>query len=205
MRRPYLPIGLAATAAVGQSVRVSHWWELQPGDPQGFTEWLRSLYRFDAADPGEVEPDNRRWLCGYFNDNGPVEAETVRRAFQARQVGVATKAVDAVRSDLQRTTSERPSLIVELDEWGGVRVAVDGGYSGSPVSHIEPAEVLVEVADDVQDQLQGVVVDGAWRFWPDCRQHNAGLHAEIHDARAVWWCRLGNHELAPIGQLGQSA
>lgn len=186
-------------------MRVAQWWEAQPDDPPGFAEWLRSFFHFDDEDPGEVGAGNRRWLRDYFADSGPVGAEIVSRAFRARQVEVATEAVSAVGADLQRTTSEHPKLAVELDQWRGVRVTVDGGYSGSPIWHIEPAAVLVQVADDIQDQMLGVVVHGAWRYWPECGQHDAGLHAELQEGRAVWRCRLGDHVLALIGQLGQNA
>jgi hypothetical protein len=119
-----------------------------------------------------------------------------------------------VLSDLRRTTSEQCTITVQEDEWGSARVGfwyLDassgnryGGSASSPLWEIDPAKVLAEVADEVQDGLLGVVVDGNWRFWPECRQHNAGLHAEAHDGRAVWWCRLGQHELAQIGRLGEN-
>jgi hypothetical protein len=32
--------------------------------------------------------------------------------------------------------------------------------------------------------------------WPVCGQHHVGLHADVRDDRAVWWCRVGDH-LAP--------
>ena len=159
------------------------------------------MVHFDAADPGEVDVGNRRWLREYFADNGPVESEIVGRAFQARQAEVATAAVTAVLSDLERTTPERPNVVVELDEWGGVRVAVDGGYSGSPLWDIELAEVVVQVADDVQEQWYGPVIDGNFTCWPECRGHDVGLHPEVRGGHAVWWCRLGQHTVAPIGQL----
>jgi len=159
----------------------------------------------DAAEPGEVGARSRRWLRDYFANNGPVDDEIAVRAFQDRQVEAATDAVAAVRADLERTTSEHVTLVVERDEWGGVRVAVDGGYGGSPLWHVDAAAVLAQIADDVQDQLQGVVLDGKWRFWPECGKHNAGPHAEVHDGRAVWWCRLGDHEVALIRQLGDNA
>ena len=177
------------------------WWETQPDDSPGFAEWLRSFFRFDAADPGEVDADNRRWFRDYFADTGPVSSEIVGRGFRTRQAEVVTEAVAAVRSDLERATSEHVNIVVELDEWGGVRVAVDGCYSGSPVSHIERAEVLVEIADDVQELWYGPVINGRFTCWPECRTHNVGLHPEVRDAHAVWWCRLGQHVIAAIGQL----
>jgi hypothetical protein len=195
-------------------VRVTDWWEPHPDDPVGFVEWLRSVNNFDATDPGVVSPGNRRWLRRFFEAEGPTSAEVAHRAFRADQVTVAGEAASAVLSDLRRTTSEQCAAAVEKDEWGSARVGFwytdritgnrYGGFAGSPVWEIERAEVFAEVADEIQDQLLGVVVDGMWRCWPECRQHNAGLHAQALDDRAVWWCRMGEHELAPIGQLGEN-
>jgi hypothetical protein len=108
-------------------------------------------------------------------------------------------------ADLHRTTDERP--VVEVDVWmeSSIRISIDGGFTAPSMWEVDAPEAFAEVADYLQDQLQGVVVDGSWRFWPECRQHNAGLHAEVHDGRAVWRCRIGDHEVAPMGQLGQNA
>lgn len=177
------------------------WWETQPDDPPGFGEWLRLISNYDPHDPGEINAGIRRWFREYFNAEGATSAELAAGALAAHQVAVVADALATVLSDLHRTTAERPAVVVEEDARMGVRIAIDGGYGGNPVWGVEQPAVLAEVAEYIQDQLQGVAIDGNLRIWPDCSQHNVGLHAEVYDGRAVWWCRLGNHELAPIGQL----
>jgi len=180
---------------------VTVWWEQQRDDPPGFAQWFRSLSHFDASDPGEVEAESRAWFVRYFADNGPAAAEGVGDAYRRLQVEVASRAVTAVRADLARATSVPIDLAVEEDEWGGTRLAVNGRRSGEPIWGIDTAKVLVQVADDIQTELADIVIQGRTRFWPECTRHNAGLHAELRDGRAVWWCRGGDHESGEIGHL----
>ena len=192
---------------------VTNWWEPHPEDPAGFVEWLRSIAHYDANDPGLMSRGNRGWLRRFFEAEGPTPAEFAHRAFTTEVMNVAREAATAVVSDIHRTTSEQCNAVVEYDEWGSPRVGFwyadratghqCGGFASSPVWEIERADVFAEVADEIQDTLLGVVVGGNWKFWPECRRHNAGLHAEARGGRAVWWCRRGDHEVAPIGRLGE--
>jgi hypothetical protein len=181
-----------------------------PGSSDGaaFEKWVREIsHNADAPsdDPGLVNDGWMRWLRRFFDERGPVEKEVVTRAAMEHQIAVASEAVRMVLADLHRTTDERP--VVEVDVWmeSSIRISIDGGFTAPSMWEVDAPEAFAEVADYLQDQLLGVVVDGSWRFWPECRQHNAGLHAEVHDGRAVWRCRIGDHEVAPMGQLGQNA
>jgi hypothetical protein len=40
--------------------------------------------------------------------------------------------------------------------------------------------------------------------WPECPQHDAGLHPELVAEGAVWVCRVGGHTVSRIGQLGDA-
>jgi len=54
---------------------------------------------------------------------------------------------------------------------------------------------------NVQEQWYGPVVDGHFTCWPECRKHSVGLHPEVRDGHAVWWCRPGQHAVAAIGRM----
>ena len=59
-------------------------------------------------------------------------------------------------------------------------------------------DVLVAVADDLQNSVMHVL----WgTVWPVCPTHDLGAHTREHDGVAVWWCNsLGGHVIAPMGQ-----
>jgi hypothetical protein len=54
----------------------------------------------------------------------------------------------------------------------------------------------------VADYIQEKVMDNYGPVWPICDTHGYGLHAEVHDDRAEWWCRPGDHRVAEVGGLG---
>jgi len=64
---------------------------------------------------------------------------------------------------------------------------------------VEQPEAFAEVADYFQEQLDQHRLLGS--IWPVCSEHDVGLHAEVHDGQAVWWCRLGDHAVATVGAL----
>jgi hypothetical protein len=63
--------------------------------------------------------------------------------------------------------------------------------------HVTREELLVEVADFMQDQ----VIEDLHSPWPVCRVHDKGGYAQFVDRRPVWFCRFGSHTIAAIGQL----
>jgi hypothetical protein len=106
-----------------------------------------------------------------------------------------------VQRDLDRTFG-RPArievLIGGVFELPVVRVDGNGGHSTEVALDAEREVAIAQVADDVQAELMD---QHATRFWPTCGEHDAGLHAEVHDGEAVWWCRVGGHALAVVGEL----
>ena len=82
----------------------------------------------------------------------------------------------------------------------GIRISIDDGYTAPSMWAVERAEAFAEVADYFQEQLDQ---SGAGA-WPVCERHDLGLHAEVHDGMAVWWCRRFQHAVAPVGSLGDS-
>ena len=180
---------------IGQSERVS-----DPADDSDFERWLQEISQNPGApddDPGEVSPGWRRWLRGLFEREGPVSQEVVQRQAMTHHLSLANQAVTAVQADLHRTTAMRPS--VEVDIWMGnsIRISIDGGCSAPSIWEVDRPEAFAEVADYFQEQLDQ-------ECWPVCQQHDVGLHGEVHDGTAVWWCRLGRHSIARIGELGSA-
>ena len=172
-------------------------------DLPSFEQWLQEIsYNPNAPvdDPGEVSPGWRRWLRRLFEREGPVSKDVVTRAAMAHQVALANEAVTTVLADLHRTTASRP--VVEVDVWmeSSIRISIDGGFTAPSMWEVELPAALAEVADYFQEQLDQDPILGG--IWPVCGKHDVGLHAEVHDGRAVWWCRLGHHAVATIGELG---
>ncbi len=169
-------------------------------DAPTFEQWLHEItFNPDspADDQGEVSGGWRQWLRLFFEREGPVSKDVVNRAAMGHQVALANDAVTAVLADLHRTTAFRP--VVEVDVWmeSSIRISIDGGFTAPSMWEVERPRAFAEVADYVQEQM-----DQEIRCWPECDQHNAGLHPEVHDERSVWWCRVGSHAVAPIGELG---
>lgn len=115
----------------------------------------------------------------------------------ARALDATERAVERVRLDLERTSDLRPEILVDVDG-GRPRVRVDGSYATEVVDPDQPEATASTIADYVQEQLMDEHVRS---FWPTCPSHGSGLHAEVHAARAVWWCRAGRHALGDVGEL----
>ena len=165
-----------------------------------FEGWLHSVtFNPDAPvdDPGEVTDANLRWLRRFFDAQGPVSTDVVNAAFLADQVTLANEAVAAVLNDLDRTSSFRPQVVVDDYEGNGVRIWIDHGYIAPSMWAVDRPEAIAEVAEYFQDQLDQTV-----GCWPQCAEHDARLDAQVHDEAAVWWCRVGGHAVALIGELG---
>ncbi|MGQ0831417.1 MAG: hypothetical protein ACT4OV_07045 [Microthrixaceae bacterium] len=120
----------------------------------------------------------------------------------AELVLAAERALAPVLEDLARTC-EIPASIWVTWEDGYPRVWVSNGdsygYSSAPI-HQDHEMTKAEMADYVQEQLMDIGVE---RFWPTCHEHNRGLHAEVRDGTAVWFCRGGDHTIAALGLLGE--
>jgi hypothetical protein len=166
---------------------------------RGFEDWYQSVTAFDLDeyDWGELAAAERRWFHSFYDAEGAASAEVAQRALLGHRLELTNLAARAVLADLHRTTSLKPDVVV--DEWmdSGIRIAIDESYTAPSVWEIGEPELLAEVADYFQEQL-----DQTLGCWPTCPRHDDGLHAEVRDGRAVWWCRRLEHSVAPIGSLG---
>lgn len=118
-------------------------------------------------------------------------------------IAAAERALAPVLADLERTCEIRASIRV-MSEDGDLRVWVSDegsyGWSSQPIDE-DPEVAKAEMADYVQEQLMDVGVE---HFWPSCTEHNRGLHARLHQGRAMCFCRGGEHTIADVGHLGES-
>ena len=168
-----------------------------------FEEWVRAISHNPtgpANDPGVVSEGWLRWLRRVFDAEGSVSKDVVTRGAVDHQLALANDAANTVLADLHRTTNARP--VVEVDVWmdSSIRISIDGGFTAPSMWEVEHPEALAEVADYFQRQLDQDPIIGS--IWPACADHDVGLHAEVRGREAVWWCRLGEHAVATIGDLG---
>ena len=174
----------------------------ESGDDASFEEWVRAISHNPTApsnDPGVVSEAWRRWLRSVFDTEGPVPKDVVTRGAVDHQLALANDAANSVLADLHRTTDARPVVeVVWMDS--SIRITIDGGFTGPSMWAVEQPEVLAEVADYFQEQLDQDPIIGS--IWPVCPDHDVGLHAEVRGGKAVWWCRLGRHTVATIGEFG---
>jgi hypothetical protein len=181
---------MQTTSRRRQAIRMA-----QPEDPQGFDHWLAAVYAPEGVPDDELNAPTRQWLRDFFDLEGPVPAERAWEAFLAYQVALATEASTAVVDDLQRTTPLRLVVAVEDNDGSGVRISINGGWTAPSMWELQRPKAFVEVAEYFRDQLWD---EGCW---PVCEQHGIGLRGAVHDGVAVWWCRVGAHALARIGEL----
>lgn len=147
--------------------------------------------------PSKREAAFEEWLSRPTGEaEGPVTRDAAVTAGLEHQIVLANDAVTAVLADLERTTTYRPAMAVDRFE-GAVRITVNGGYTTPSLWAVERAEAFAEVADYFQDQVGQDI-----GCWPVCERHSLGLHGEVHNGLAVWWCRRFQHSVAPIGDLG---
>lgn len=159
----------------------------------GFGSWLKAI---GAA---EVEQTFRDWLSELYDREGPVGDARVWLVVRDRQLELAAWACELVNGDIARTAGcngRAAPLALDYGDGELVEVEFEGSYQGSALMGVDPAEVLLQVADKVQVQVMG-----NREPWPTCDPHDAGVHAELREGRAVWWCRWGDHLVAEVGKL----
>jgi hypothetical protein len=162
--------------------------------------WLASLYApDDVPSDDDLNGPTLRWLRRYHSTNGPDSRDVVADALLAYQLALAEEAAAAALHDLEIATDLRPRVAVEDHDGLGVRIWINGGYTAPSMLALDKPEAFAELADYFQGQLDQ---SGAGA-WPVCDRHDLGLHAEVHDGVAVWWCRKFQHAVAPVGHFGE--
>lgn len=163
-----------------------------------FERWLSEIDPDSTIvyESGDISPSWLSWLRAYFEIEGPESRDVVKAAAAVHQLALARDAAAALARDLHHTTVLRPEVVVDLWSEGWIRISINGGYTTPSMDAMDRCNAYVEVADYFQGKL-------AQRtgMWPECRTHDAGAHAEAHEGVGVWWCRRGQHVIAPIGEL----
>lgn len=125
-------------------------------------------------------------------------AVTDWQAVRGRQFQFAREAVELVAADISASTRELPpSWECRIEDDGAIRVAYFGQFATTPLMGSTREEVLVEVADFMQDE----VIEDLHSPWPVCPAHDKGGYAQLVDRQPLWFCRFGSHAIAPIGRL----
>jgi hypothetical protein len=159
--------------------------------------WLEEL-RGDDPDMA-IGYDWMEWLHEVYMTRGPLAPSIVEALAQEEALKRAQEAAALVAEDVTATLAS-PIDITATIEAERVRVIVNGEVaSGAGLMSFGPSELLVEVADAAQQMIMD-----DYRVWPECSQHNAGLHPELDDGQAMWVCRSGRHVIAPIGELDRT-
>jgi hypothetical protein len=164
-----------------------------------FETWLVQVAPLDELDPGVRPAGAAQWLREIFDRRGPISVQELRTEGQRFQMDLAQDAVALVLRDMRTTTKATPNVELRLDDEYGLVVSYNGGFTTPAMMAMQNPEATREIADYLQGEI---MEDGAvWTAWPTCRAHHNGLHAQIHDDVAVWYCRTGSHPVAAIGQL----
>jgi hypothetical protein len=191
-------IGLAGERgyALATSPFTSHHSSVPTGEDE--EEWLRHFR--DPEDSREpMDPAWRDWFHALYVERGPLAPDKVLCMAENELLDRALEAGALVAADVWATLAQ-PADITARVHFERVRVVVnDEIANGSGIMSFDPSNLLVEVADAVQE----IIMDDS-RVWPECPQHNFGLHPELVDGDAVWVCRAGRHTIGRIGQLGET-
>ncbi len=170
-----------------------------------FEAWVDSLHLQEpdeGGDIGEVAAGTMQFLREVFDKHrGPAPLEVLRQARNDREMALAHRGVELFSADLHRTTSLTPDIAIwRREDDGTLVVSYNGNYSTPALMSIRAPEALCEVADNLRNH----VVDDLWTVWPLCPNDGLGLDPRPVDRQAVWYCRVGNHVLSPIGKLQSS-
>jgi hypothetical protein len=175
-------------------------WEPVDGDhgamlPAEKQTWLDDL---TVSEPGSsVDQAWLQWLGQLYDERGALPPEAVQDLAEDATRQRAQSAGALVALDVWHSLAETIEVSTTVDP-PPVRLVVNGEWvNGTGVMSFAPDELLVEVAGDIQE----VVMDDS-RVWPECPQHGAGLHPESDNGTPSWVCRVGDHVVAPIGELG---
>lgn len=167
-----------------------------------FATWVESVLPPAEPDPGGdvgVRPvGTMEFLREIFDERGPVSTAAVSAAWRERALALTRTGVELFRADLERTSGVRPVIDVWWSDELNTPVAeYYSNYTTPPLISIRAPEAICEVADNLRDHA----VEDLWRGWPECPYDGRALHPQPVDGRAVWYCRTGDHVVAPIGEL----
>lgn len=170
--------------------------------PDAFDEWV-------ATFGSTVPPDAKAMLRRVFDEHGPVSTERAALIGRDHQLAFARSAVRLVGHDIATTTNREAPRFEYQEEDGSIRISYWGQYATSPIEGLTEADVIVEVADFMQDE----VMDDVRGAWPECRRHQAGLHPSLTVSGPGWVCRVGalrrrhrrTRSLAPCGNEPDSS
>jgi hypothetical protein len=167
-----------------------------------FERWLCEVAPADEQDLGARAVDAERVLREVFDRRGPIFVEQLSAHWLQIQMDLAQRAVVLVLRDLHATTNLRPDVDLRQDEEFGPIVSYNGGFTAPDFMSVARPEATCEIAD----YLQAWIVDDAavWTAWPTCPRDGDGVHAKVHAQAGVWYCTIGKHGLAEIGQLTRS-
>ena len=172
--------------------------DLTVAAPEDEETWLQNLIDKEATDP--TDPAWLHWLHDLFLSRGALPTDRVVMLAEAALLNRAREAGEFVAADVSATTEQVAEITAGVHD-EAVRVVVNGQVAnGVGIMSFDPMELLVEVADAVQE----IIMDDSW-VWPECPQHDAGLHPELVEGQAMWGCRVGGHTVARIGQLADAA
>jgi hypothetical protein len=102
----------------------------------------------------------------------------------------AARALVAVRNDMNPRTQNMAEIAVGLDSGFPHLMYADGWRHGDDlVFDFDDVGTLTKVADIVQEFL----MEREHHVWPLCVIHHVGLHPQIRDSHAVWYCKTGSH------------
>jgi hypothetical protein len=157
----------------------------------GFDDWAASLWASQSD-------GSRAVLRQIFDEHGPISPDQVQRVVRDRQLKMARDAFALVAHDIAATTNTEPPPFEYKGEAGCIRLAYGRCEASMPVFGLAQAEVAIEVADFMRDE----VVEHLWAVWPECHGHSRGMHLDVVDGRAAWVCLAsGGHVVANVGEL----
>lgn len=164
------------------------------------------------AEPLDADAAALARACAEEPDEAKVAAMALRVLDQRFDPGFADEpgwlaaleaALELVNADMRATSLPGTGHLVVPDDfypknafvevWDGWRDTTEGIY---PSCGSDPVLALSQVADNAQ----GAVMHSINGVWPVCPAHSMGVHAEVHDGAAVWWCRSSGHVVTAIGQ-----
>jgi hypothetical protein len=169
---------------------------------QAFDAWVESVLPTvepdEGGDVGHRPVGLMDFLREMFDKHGAVPLQALRQEGNGRQLSLTRTGADLLRADLERTTGLRPVIEVWWsEEIGTPAAAFNGGYTTPALFSMRAPEAICEVVDNLRDH----VVDELSAVWPVCPDDGLGLDPRPVDGRAMWYCRVGKHAVAPIGQL----